>query len=79
MMNCIAKAQEHYRVDQFSKVVSIGDGIWDINTAKSLKLPFIGVGDKAHLTRLGAVHVVQDYRDPEGFIQLLENAKLPYA
>lgn len=77
MLHCIAKAQVHYQVDKFAKIVSIGDGAWDIKTAKALRLPFIGVGDKAHLTRLGAVHVVQDYREPDGFIQLLENAKIP--
>jgi len=77
--NCIAKAQIHYGVDRFSKIVSIGDGVWDIKTAKALRLSFIGVGDVAYLTRWGVVHVVQDYCDPEGFIQLLEDAEMPNA
>lgn len=75
--NCTAKAQTHYGADRFSKIVSIGDGSWDVKVAKALRLPFIGVGDKASLTRSGAVHVVQDYRDPESFIELLNEAKVP--
>jgi phosphoglycolate phosphatase-like HAD superfamily hydrolase len=72
VLKCITKAQVHYGIDKFSKIVSIGDAVWDIQTAKSLKLPFIGVGDKDHLTRLGVTHIIQNYSDLSHFIQLLE-------
>jgi phosphoglycolate phosphatase-like HAD superfamily hydrolase len=75
--DCIAKAQTHYGVNRFSKIVSVGDGVWDVKTAKKLGLPFIGVGDEARLRGWDAFHVVQDYRDPMGFIQLLEEAQIP--
>jgi len=75
--SCMAKSQSHYRVDRFSKIVSIGDGVWDIKTARALRLPFIGVGDTKRLMQEGAVHTVQDYRDPDGFIGLLEKAEIP--
>lgn len=74
---CVARARNHHRVDRFSKTVSIGDGVWDVETARALELPFIGVGDEARLREWGAFHVVQDYRDPMGFIQLLEEAQIP--
>jgi phosphoglycolate phosphatase-like HAD superfamily hydrolase len=75
--SCVARAQSHYRVGRFSKIVSIGDGAWDIKTARALGLPFIGVGDPKRLTQEGAVHTVQDYRDPDGFVGLLEKAEMP--
>ncbi|MBW1709918.1 MAG: HAD family hydrolase [Deltaproteobacteria bacterium] len=77
VLNSIAKARDHYEVDQFSKIVSIGDSVWDVKTARTLGLPFIGVGDSAHLTDLGARDAVEDYRDQEGFIKLLEEAEIP--
>ena len=75
VLKCIAKAQVYYGVNKFSKIVSVGDAIWDIQTAKSLKLPFIGVGDKDHLTRLGVNHTIQNYSDLQSFIQLLEKVE----
>lgn len=45
----------------FDRVVSVGDGVWDVHTAKQLGLPFVGVatGDKAdRLKALGASHVI---------------------
>ncbi|OGG57265.1 MAG: hypothetical protein A3F84_12060 [Candidatus Handelsmanbacteria bacterium RIFCSPLOWO2_12_FULL_64_10] len=74
---CIAKAQSHYDTGRFSKIVSIGDAAWDVRTARALGLPFIGVGNEDRLRRLGAVHTVQDYSDPERFIQVLESAAPP--
>ena len=70
--SCITKAKLHYGVDRFSKIVSIGDGVWDIGTANNLSLPFIGVGDKTYLERFGATHTVQDFRDVDHFVHLLE-------
>lgn len=45
----------------FDRVVSVGDGVWDVRTAKELGLPFVGVatGAKAErLSALGASHVI---------------------
>lgn len=39
----IEKAKNHYNKN-FDRIVSIGDGIWDLETAKNLGLEFIGIG-----------------------------------
>jgi phosphoglycolate phosphatase-like HAD superfamily hydrolase len=47
----------------FDRVVSVGDGVWDVRTARQLGLPFVGVatGDKAErLKALGTSHVIAD-------------------
>lgn len=42
----IEKAKKYYCVEEFENIISIGDGIWDLKTAKNLNLKFIGVGLK---------------------------------
>ncbi len=50
-----------------SQIISVGDGEWDIRTARALDLGFVGVGsgDSARaLTALGARHVFENFVDP---------------
>ena len=42
----IEAAKEHYKIDTFEKIISAGDGMWDLSTARNLELPFLGIGDK---------------------------------
>lgn len=42
----IADAKKFYGVDRFEKVISIGDGLWDLKTAQNLGLEFVGIGKK---------------------------------
>ena len=42
----IERAKEFYKVKSFDDIISIGDGIWDLKTAKNLGLHFIGIGMK---------------------------------
>lgn len=44
--DAIEKAKDFYNVEEFEHVISIGDGIWDLKTARNLKLKFIGIGAK---------------------------------
>lgn len=37
---------KYYRVPKFESVISVGDGLWDLETAKNLRIEFIGVGEK---------------------------------
>jgi len=49
--------------DQPDRIVSVGDGMWDLLTAKNLDVEFIGIGSDAKekaLTEAGA-RVVVDY------------------
>jgi phosphoglycolate phosphatase-like HAD superfamily hydrolase len=50
----------------FESVLSIGDGLWDLQVARALGLGFLGVaaGDRAdRLRRAGAGRVIEDYLD----------------
>jgi phosphoglycolate phosphatase-like HAD superfamily hydrolase len=75
--SCIARALTAYGVDRFDRIVSVGDQIWDVKTARAMDLPFIGVGDADRLRAWGASHAVPDFADPDGFIQLLDLARVP--
>ncbi|MDO7906693.1 HAD hydrolase-like protein [Paenibacillus sp. JX-17] len=53
--------------DSFSRVVSVGDGLWDLRTAQGLRYEFLGIasGDQAgRLRQEGAVHIIRDFTDP---------------
>jgi beta-phosphoglucomutase-like phosphatase (HAD superfamily) len=58
----IKNSSENYEVETFKRIISVGDGLWDLLTAENLKLEFIGVGEKnsALLIQEGAIRVVQD-------------------
>ncbi len=74
---CISRARTVYRVDRFDRIVSVGDRVWDIKTARSLNLPFVGVGDPERLRRWGAFQAVPDFQDPDGLIAALNQARIP--
>jgi beta-phosphoglucomutase-like phosphatase (HAD superfamily) len=40
----IENAKKHYKIEKFDKIISFGDGLWDLKTAKNLSLEFIGIG-----------------------------------
>ncbi|OSY87315.1 hypothetical protein WH52_11740 [Tenacibaculum holothuriorum] len=42
----IKKAQDYYGVAQFESIISFGDGLWDVTTARNLNLHFVGVNTK---------------------------------
>jgi phosphoglycolate phosphatase-like HAD superfamily hydrolase len=65
---------------EFDRVVSIGDGLWDVETAVALGLPFVGVahGDHAdRLRRAGASVVIESYADLDAFTYALGAARVP--
>ncbi len=76
----IARAAELYSAPVFDRVVSIGDAVWDLRTARNLGLPFLGVADAdgaARLRELGASHVIEDYSNQGQFWSCLEEATVP--
>jgi phosphoglycolate phosphatase-like HAD superfamily hydrolase len=76
----IERAARTYGQSEFERVVSVGDALWDVKTARNLRLPFIGIagGQKAGLLRdNGASHVIEDYRDMERCLRYLEEAETP--
>jgi len=67
---------------EFSRIVSIGDGTWDVQTAALLRLPFVGVGRgerAARLRRAGAAVVIDDYSDLDAVMNALATAPIPGA
>ena len=78
----ITRASVFYRQSAFEKVVSVGDAMWDLWTARRLGLPFVGVAHEErarNLRRLGASHVIENFLDCEHCLQCLEGAAVPDA
>ncbi len=76
----IARARARYRQDGFDRIVSVGDGTWDVIGASRMKLPFIGIAEGPQRERLlqqGARDVLPNYRDLNGFICLLKESVVP--
>lgn len=76
----IARAQHHHASCAFERVVSVGDGVWDVRTAASLSIPFIGIGDGERAVRLrqaGARTILADYADRSRFAEAIETATVP--
>ncbi|HEX6200249.1 MAG TPA: HAD family hydrolase [Thermoanaerobaculia bacterium] len=74
-------AQRQYRVETFERVVSLGDGTWDLAVAAELGLPFIGVtadGDARALAEAGASHLLPDFADLPAALAALEEAPPPF-
>jgi len=46
VMAAIEAAKRHYKIEKFEKIISAGDGLWDVSTARNLNLPFLGIGNK---------------------------------
>ena len=75
-----ARARDAYGQGGFRRVVSIGDAPWDVQTARRLGLPFIGV--QAHhgavaLQSWGASHVLHDFTDIDLLLRYLAEAQVP--
>jgi phosphoglycolate phosphatase-like HAD superfamily hydrolase len=75
----ISRSSVSYRA-MFDRIVSVGDGVWDVRTAARLDLAFIGVasGARAEMLReAGAKHVISDFEDADRFFECLEEAEAP--
>ncbi|HEU5186607.1 MAG TPA: HAD family hydrolase, partial [Gemmatimonadaceae bacterium] len=64
----------------FDRVVSVGDAPWDVRTARSLGLPFVGVATGALADRLrteGAKTIVPDFSDAAAVLAAFTSAASP--
>lgn len=64
----------------FESIVSIGDGLWDLQVARALGLGFLGVasGERAErLRRAGAGLVIESFLDLDRFIKDLDRTPVP--
>ncbi|MEE9142383.1 MAG: HAD family hydrolase [Gammaproteobacteria bacterium] len=70
----VKRAKQQYGCNEFERVVCVGDGTWDLETARELGYGFIGIGTGTQadmLRRAGAVHVIGCYSDLGSFLSLL--------
>lgn len=74
---CINKAKNHYHVQGFERIVSVGDAIWDVRTAERLGLTFIGVGNTGIFKEIPGCRFVEDFRDAGRFWQYLNHPEGP--
>jgi len=76
----IERAKEQYRECQFERIVSLGDALWDVQTARLLELPFVGVGDGQRAALLhdsGATTVIENFVNYEQSMECFERAVIP--
>jgi phosphoglycolate phosphatase-like HAD superfamily hydrolase len=65
---------------RFDRVVSVGDGVWDVETAIVLGLPFVGIATGTRADRLhsaGARTVLPDYFNLDAVWTALDTATPP--
>ncbi len=76
----ISRSRVSYRREDFDRIVSVGDGVWDVRTAARLGLAFVGVAEGARaemLREAGAKHIISDFEDASRFFECLEEAEAP--
>jgi phosphoglycolate phosphatase-like HAD superfamily hydrolase len=75
----VRRAEQRYGAT-FKRVVSIGDGTWDVAAARELALPFVGIGNAEAAKRLhqrGAKTVLTDFCNFAAVLDALESATRP--
>lgn len=80
LRQAIESSLRFYSVESFSRIVSIGDGIWDVKTARSLRLPFVGIARGVKVDRLrssGVSHLLPDFTNLDAVFAALNEALEP--
>jgi phosphoglycolate phosphatase-like HAD superfamily hydrolase len=75
----LSRAEAHSDT-RFNRIVSIGDGVWDVRAARNLAWPFIGIGTGTRAEKLrqaGAATVLPDLSDLAALQHALEHAEAP--
>ena len=78
--SAISRAMAYYEAEKFANIVLVGDRIWDAKTAQTLRLPFVGVGEKERaelLRQAGASHVAENFVNGARFLEYLDEARVP--
>jgi phosphoglycolate phosphatase-like HAD superfamily hydrolase len=76
----IERARQKYRVEHFERIVSVGDAVWDVRTARRLELPFVGLagGQRAMILRdHGARTIIENFVNYEHCMECFEHAAIP--
>jgi len=59
----VSRVEAAWDGDARGEVVSLGDGVWDVRTARNLGVPFVGIGTGRVAERLRAAGAVTVWRD----------------
>jgi phosphoglycolate phosphatase-like HAD superfamily hydrolase len=81
LQTAVSRARLLYEQNGFEKIVSVGDAQWDVQAARALGIPFVGVGNgdrERRLRRAGATHVLEGYSDYGHIIGCLKEAEVPF-
>jgi len=76
----VSQSLVQHGVSSFERIVSIGDGQWDVRAAGRLDFAFVGIGAGEAATRLrqaGASHVMADFSDYDQLLNFLMEAQIP--
>ncbi len=67
------KAMKYFGNERFDKIIALGDGLWDLETAKNANLGFIGIGvkNKQILYDQGAPVVFDNFVDFKAVFNIL--------
>lgn len=70
VIQSIEMAKQYFNINSYDKIYSIGDGIWDLQTAQRLNLDFIGIGsrNKEKLLALGCKTYFDDLTELSSFL-----------
>lgn len=80
LLAALSKSLSHYAQGTFERIVSVGDGIWDVRAAARLKYAFLGIGSgesEERLRRAGARTIIEDYTDYDRLLRSLHDAETP--
>jgi phosphoglycolate phosphatase-like HAD superfamily hydrolase len=72
----IEKAKFYYECKDFTTVVFVGDGVWDVTTAKNLGIGFVGISaneKRQRLRKAGAKFICTDYQLTPVFLDYLNH------
>jgi len=76
----IQRAREQYGTGRFSKVVYVGDGVWDVEAARQQGIAFLGVAGSTgaeSLGKAGAANVIGDFSQTSAVFEGLDEARTP--
>ena len=70
VLQAIENSKSYYKNNKFEHIYSVGDGIWDLETAQKLNLEFIGIGlrNKDKLLEMGCKTYFDDLSELADFL-----------
>lgn len=80
VLAAVERAGVHYRQQRFERIISVGDALWDVRTARKLGLPFVGIAGEPRASALrkdGASHVIEDYLNAAQCLRYFDEARTP--